>query len=310
MDSRITIFRGLCSSMPKLAASPRRRVRLPVAMICAVALGLPVPAHAWGDKTHRFINRLAVETLPSEARAYFAPHIDMLGERSVEPDSVLRVREGRTEAIRHFIDLDNYGALPLRDFPRAYDDAVRRFGRRRVEDNGVLPWVIVGFQRQLRDAISAGDDRRVVREAAYLGHYVADAYQPLHLTANYDGQLSGAPGLHKRFEDALVDAHLARYATAIRRSLQRAAPIRDPWDAILDAMQNSYAQVGVILRADQMARARHRPGSDPYEAAMAAELAPTVSRQLAAGASMVGSVWLTAWGDGQSLPAPRTPAPP
>jgi hypothetical protein len=250
-------------------------------------------AHAWGDKTHRFINQVAIETLRGEAAAYFRPHLNALVEKSVEPDSLLREREGVSEEIRHFIDLDAYMPVPFNGFPRDYHEAVRRFGKRRVEKNGVLPWVILRFERQLKEAITAGDTNAVVRDAAYLGHYVADAYQPLHLTENYDGQLSRAKGIHKRFEDGLVDANLSRYAGPVRAGLQAARPLADP-GMIFDVMFRSYRAVDVLLRADRQARKAARAGSGEYYALLDEALGTMVQRQLSDAATMLGSFWLTA----------------
>jgi hypothetical protein len=282
-------------------AAPRRvLIGVPV-----VLLVLPAAAGAWGDRTHAAVNRLAVETLPTAAAAFYRPHLEELARRSVEPDSVMRAREGEAEKIRHFIDLDAYMPAPFTGFPRRYDEAVRRYGRRRVERRGVLPWVIVRFTNQLQDAIRDRDVPRAVREAAYLGHYVADAYQPLHLTENYDGQLSGARGVHKRFEDGLVDEHVERYESDVRRRLRPAAVPADIREAVFSAMIRSYVEVGPLLEADAAARAVARPPAPAYYAMLDERTAPMVEHQLAAAVSMLGSLWLAAWQEaGRPLPAP------
>ncbi len=264
-------------------------------LLSASTLIASSPAWPWGDRTHQLVNRLAVDTLPPAAAAYFRPHVEDLARMSVEPDSVMRAREGQAEAIRHFIDLDAHLPPPFRDFPRSHREAVRRFGKARVDRHGVLPWTIQRFQRQLRAAIRAGDVPRARREAAYLGHYVADAHMPLHLTANHDGQLTGAKGLHKRFEDGLVDARIARYATAARSWLRPAQPVRNLSSAVFGAIFESYGGVDAILRADRAARRNSRRESPEYYAVMDDRLAPLVGRQLAGAATLLGSLWLTAW---------------
>jgi hypothetical protein len=40
--------------------------------------------------------------------------------------------------------------------------------------------------------------------AADIGHYVADMHQPLHLTRNYNGQLTGNYGIHARYEGQMI----------------------------------------------------------------------------------------------------------
>jgi hypothetical protein len=270
------------------------------AVSLAVVLGAvcaPDRVGAWGDRTHPALNRLAIETLPVEAAAYFGPHADELARRAREPDTVLRGRDGRDEEVRHFIDLDIYMAPPFRGFPREYGDAVRRFGKREVDERGVLPWVILRFRRQLVDAIRAADTGRAIREAAYLGHYVADAFQPLHLTKNYDGQFSGAEGIHKRLENGVADADIERHIAAARRTMRKARVMHDARADIFEAIFRSYEGVAPILRADAEAKKHAAVDSPGYYARMHKLLDPLVQRQLAEAASMVGSLWLTAWTD-------------
>jgi hypothetical protein len=261
------------------------------------ACWVPDTAGAWGDRTHPALNRLAIETLPAAAAAYFGPHADELARRSLDPDTVLRGRDGREEEVRHFIDLDIHMAPPFRRFPRDYHDAVRRFGKREVDEKGVLPWVILRFQRQLTDAIRAADPGGAIREAAYLGHYVADSFQPLHLTKNYDGQFSGAEGIHKRLEDGVGDGDIERLIAAARRTMHKARVMHDARADIFEAIFRSYEGVDTILRADADAKKHAAVNSPAYYARMHKRLDPLVEKQLAEAATMVGSLWLTAWTD-------------
>lgn len=271
-----------------------------VGAVCLVVAALSGPAQAWGFKAHRLVNRLALETLPPDAAAYFRPHEAGLSRMAVEPDSVMRAREGEAEAIRHFINLDAEMTPPFAGFPREYRQAVRRFGKRRLERNGVLPWVIVRFERQLREAIRAGDQDRAMREAAYLGHYLADAFQPLHLTADFDGRVSGATGLHRRFEDQTVERRVRRYGAEARGGLRAAQVVAAPQDAVFEAMFRSYDEVAGVVRADAAARGRTTPDSPAYGRHMDEQLGRMVARQLADAASMLGSLWLTAWQEAKS----------
>jgi hypothetical protein len=253
------------------------------------------PIRAWGDRTHQFLTRTAVKALPPDAAEYYRSHVDALVQRCLEPDSVMRSREGRKEAIRHFIDLDAHMPAPFDGFPRTFDAAARRFGRREVERNGVLPWVILRFQRQLRDAIRDRDATRATREAGYLSHYVADAFQPLHLTINHDGQKTGGKGLHKRYENDVVDARIEVYGAAVRAALPAARPVQDPRDLIFDQMFRTYEVVRVIVDADRSAARRERRGSSGYTALLDQQLRTATVRQLSAAASTIGSLWLAAW---------------
>jgi len=265
-----------------------------LALLLANAV-LSSPAAGWGDRTHPALSHLALETLPAGAADYFRRHAAALARRSMDPDTVMRGREGRDEEIRHFINLDAHMASPFTDFPRFYGEAVARFGKQDVDRNGVLPWVILRFQRQLREAIRSGSPDRAIRQAAYLGHYVGDSFQPLHLTRNYDGQLSGSQGIHRRFENGVVDARIEAHITAARRKVQPAALVGDTRSQVFTALFHSYEGVRVVLRADARARRDAAVDSAAYYARMGELLDPLVRRQLAAAASMLGSLWLTAW---------------
>ena len=120
---------------------------------------------------------VTIETLPDPLRGYFLAHRRELGDWVVEPDTVLKESYGRSEAVKHFIDLDLYGSPPFADLPRSYSAAVRRFGRPVVEERGTVPWTIEQEHARLARKLRADEWRAALRAAAYAGHYVADARQ-------------------------------------------------------------------------------------------------------------------------------------
>ena len=80
---------------------------------------------AWGFFAHKRINRLAVLTLPPDMMVFFKPHIDYLTDHAVDPD--MRRYASKTEAPKHFIDMDNYGVPPFENLPRAWMDAMIQY---------------------------------------------------------------------------------------------------------------------------------------------------------------------------------------
>ncbi len=262
---------------------------LGIGWVCATST-----AHAWGDRTHPAIVRLAISTLPEEVEREFRRQTRKLERFSNEPDSVLREREGRVEAIRHFIDLDGYMSPPFEGFPRTYDKAVERIGKRKVEKYGVLPWVILRFERQLRKALAAGDEDWV-RQAGYLAHYVGDAYQPLHLTIDYDGQLSGSKGIHRRFENDVVDARMMFNERRIGFDIPEALLVEDLREKLFTALFATYPGSTAILAADKTARGAGKPGSTAYNDKLEAETDELIRRQIRDASVMLGSIWLTSW---------------
>lgn len=265
-----------------------------LACCVAVLLSIAGSAFAWGNRTHPAIVRMAIATLPGAVEAEFRKHAGELERYSNEPDTYLRARDGRAEAIRHFIDLDGYMPAPFVEFPRTYDRAVKRIGKRNVEKYGVLPWVILRFARQLEDALAVKDPDWV-RQAGYLAHYVGDAYQPLHLTVDYDGQLSGSKGIHKRFEDGVVDARMEFYEAAITRELAAASPVADLREAVFSALFRTYPAHRTILAADKVAAAAGKRGSRRYDEKLEAATADLIRAQLRDAAVMLGSIWLSSW---------------
>ena len=76
----------------------------------------------WGFFGHRKINKMAIFTLPEEMLPLYKTKLDYLEEHAVDPDK--RRYATPFEAIRHYIDLDQWGQLPLNDLPRDWNAAL------------------------------------------------------------------------------------------------------------------------------------------------------------------------------------------
>ncbi len=205
---------------------------------------------------------------------------------------MLRARFGRDEEVRHFLDLDHYGAPPFRALPRAYDEAVARFGRRALEEQGVLPWHVERMAHRLADEIRRRDWQAARTTAGHLAHYAADATMPLHATENYDGQLSGQRGLHRRIEAKLVDADLPHFVA--RAALTRRRPPIPPERAaaaIFATLADSYRGVAPLLAADRNARQGTRVGSRPYYRRLERDLGELLATRLGDAAALTGALW-------------------
>lgn len=85
----------------------------------------PSPAFLWGFFAHRLINRMAVFTLPPDLIVFYKRHIDWISEHAVDPDR--RRYSSPFEGVRHYIDLDRYGAYPFPNLPRNWTDALLKF---------------------------------------------------------------------------------------------------------------------------------------------------------------------------------------
>mgnify|MGYP001216056306 CR=1 FL=1 len=274
-----------------LARCAPRLVALAFLVVAAPALR-PVDAAAWGLTTHRWVAMRAAEMAESQCPTLVRGHGAELGGRAVEPDTVLRARLGREEEVRHFLDLDHYGAPPFRALPRVYAEAVRRFGREAVEREGTLPWHGGSLARRLEREIRRGDWRAARVTAGYLAHYAADSTMPLHATQNHDGQLTRQRGLHQRIEARLVGDHLGRYIEWALRTPPRKliAPERSE-AALFAALEDSSAAVAPVLSADRAARRRTRVGSDLYYRRLDADLRARLGDRLGAAAALTAALW-------------------
>lgn len=96
-------------------------------MLFILNIGMTNHDHeVWGFYGHRLINRTAVFTLPVELIPLYKSNIDYITEQSVAPDK--RRHASPLEAIRHYIDLDHWGANPLQQVPRDLHQAIMHYG--------------------------------------------------------------------------------------------------------------------------------------------------------------------------------------
>jgi hypothetical protein len=79
------------------------------------------------------------------------------------------------------------------------------FAKDRLTINGILPFHLIALQRQLTEAFISKDKNRILKIAAEMGHYIADAHVPLHTVSNYDGQQSNQTGIHAFWESRLPE---------------------------------------------------------------------------------------------------------
>lgn len=266
--------------------------------VVILALGLPWPAPAvgWGLEAHVLINRTACTTVPEPLRRFFMRHQTFIGEHGKDPDTILTFQDEETERVRHWFDLDELDEFPFGNIPRNYKKALAKYGRERLEEAGLLPWRIDELYTQLVQAMRDSKWKRVPLLAAYLGHYVADGHQPLHTTTNYDGQLTGNDGIHKRFENDMIHRHLAQYQDLAAFT----QPVHQAADAVIftfDFLIDSYVWVDNLLQADTLAKRGVRGYDDAYYAALHVFAGKLAKLSMAQAATDLGSLWYSAWID-------------
>jgi hypothetical protein len=263
-----------------------------VALTAVAMLAVPSRAAAWGLATHRWVALRAAELVRVRCPALGAAPRAILGDAAVEPDTVLKKRDGRREGVRHFFNLDHYGPPPFRALPRDRGAADRRFGQRQVEREGVLPWYGAALARRLREELRRGDVAAARLSAGHLAHYAADATMPLHTTENFDGQRTNQHGIHRRVEAKLVDDDLDEYTRrAWKVGPRRAIAPEGVEGALFAALEQAYTRLDPVLAADRAAARGTKPGSRVYYRRLHADLVDVMAEQVGAAAVLTAALW-------------------
>ena len=260
---------------------------------------MPTGLSAWGYDAHQAIMDKAIALLPSDIRPLFEQNRTTLVEHVIDPDLWQTAGFDSAESPNHFLDLDwdGYGTYPFDGLPRDYAAAVAKFGKDRVDKNGTVPWRVEEMYGNLRRAFESYERRGpfgrfdVLFYAAWLTHYVSDAHVPFHAVVNYDGQLTGQPGIHARFEAYLFE----RYRDQWTMAPKAIAPVRNPRDFIFDVVLAGTQLVPPILKSDLEAIGGREEYDDAYYAAFFKANRAVVERRLneaiAASAAMIAGAW-------------------
>jgi hypothetical protein len=157
---------------------------------------------SWGSDGHYTINHKCTESFPVSMSAFLV-WADSLANHGSDADD--RKSWDADESMRHYINIDAYSEfVSTGHIPSTYDSVVNIHGLSFVEDKGILPWATMTMYDSLKLAFQQKDWQKAILHASDLGHYVGDAHQPLHLTENYNGDMTGQNGIHSRYETEMV----------------------------------------------------------------------------------------------------------
>ncbi len=280
---------------------PRARLAAPLAAAAlaslAAWLAAPRPAVAWESRTHRLVVTRAVDTLPYPLRSFFEANRNTVADLCDNPaqwgEETLRPEHG-------YIRLDHYGRYPFAELPRDYNAAVRKFTRRKVIENGTLPWQVGNYSLKLEEAFREQQWDKVKLYAAILARVVTEANDPFNTTLNNSGQLSNQPGVDQRYSNSLIDRYQMFFIIRPGGAYKVEDPTRHAFGMTLEA--NTW--VDNILYADSQARAGKVDYNDEYYEAFYDAVGAILIRQVTNASLSVGSYWYTAW-----LNAGRPPLP-
>jgi TonB family protein len=295
----------------------KSHLRSHLALLLLPLLAVP-SSFGWGSKGHTMINRLAAESLPDDVPAFLrTPEaIDEIAWLGPEPDRWRSRAEPELVAAQapdHFIDIefaDLIGPLPrqryeyiaaLYAYAAAHPD---RAADLRPEKVGFQPYITSEVWERLKSAMR--DYRQLSAEhqdtkpveaailfyAGWLGHYVADGSQPLHVTINFNGWVAkenpngyaNDHTIHSRFETAFVDAAIS--ASDVQPLIAPLHPIGDEWDDYLAWLRHSNSLVERVYQLDK------DHGFDGTGTPAAKQF---TAERLAAAASMLRDLYVAAW---------------
>ena len=255
------------------------------------------------------VNRLALSSLPNTVPAFLTTPaaLDQVEYLGPEPDRWRSPAEPdlvAAQAPEHFIDLelaDALGPLPHRRLD--FEAKVFAAGQR-PEKIGLQPWQTVEVWQRLKAAMrsyrtlqaahqpTAQVEQVILFYCGWLGHYVADGAQPLHASVQYNGWTGANPNgyttehkIHWQFEGPFVGANIQ--ADFVRPRMTAAKPVNgDLFDAYVAYLRHSGSSVEQVYQLEK-AGALTGAGT-PESRAFTAD-------RLAAGASMLRDMILTAW---------------
>lgn len=262
---------------------------------------------SWGFFAHHRINRLAVFTLPKGMAGFYLSNIDFIDEHAVDPDK--RRYVDSLEGPRHFLDADHYGKNPFGHLPQNWYDAAKKYSVDTLDKYGTVPWVIQYNYYWLVKAFKAHDTSAILKTSANLGHYIADAHVPLHLTQNFDGQLTNQNGIHALWESRLPELFSMKY----HLYAGKAHYINNPLTEAFKICRASFSCVDSVLIMERRLNIRF-PQNKKYELVLRGKrkvkdysvaystayhtlLNGMVRRRMRSAILAVGSFWYSAWID-------------
>jgi hypothetical protein len=203
---------------------------------------------SWGSTGHYKISESSSLSYNQQMQEFLA-WVEFLSEHASDAD--YRKDTDPTEGPKHYIDIDNYPVFVTNGtIPQTYDSVITIYGSTFVIDNGILPWATERTFDSLRNCMQRLDFGKAQIFAADLGHYVADGHMPLHITKNYNGQLTGNTGIHSRYESTMINAHIAE----IIYTGEDAIEISNVNQYIFNYLYANYPYCDSVLAADNYAK--------------------------------------------------------
>lgn len=181
-------------------------------------------------------------------------------------DADIRKDTDPEEGPKHYIDIDAYPEFVANgSINQSLQGVISQHGYAFVEANGILPWATERTFDSLRECMKRYDFAKAQIFAADLGHYVADGHMPMHLTENYDGQLTGNKGIHSRYESQMIGSFISQ----IVYGGSEISEIQDVNQYIFNYIYSNFKYKDSVLMADNYAKSiNSNTSSSAYKQAL------------------------------------------
>jgi hypothetical protein len=212
------------------------------------------------------------------------------------------------EGPRHYIDIDHYGTYPYPALPRKWKEAVELYTEDSVKAHGIVPWHIQNMLLRLTKAFKEKHFSSIMKNAAEIGHYIADSHVPLHASSNHNGQYTNQKGIHGFWESRVPELLAENEFDFL---IGKAVYIDHPGDFIWERVLESAKAVDSVLLfereltkdylSDHKYAFEERNGkvirqySSEFTIAFNKKLNGMVERRMRQSIFSVASFWYTAW---------------
>ena len=293
-------------------------------------IAVATSAWPWGNEGHSAINRVAAQKLPPDVPSFLRDSADQLAYLGPEPD---RWRERTELALKlsqepdHYINLERVEGMTLP--PDRYTFYLQLYEKREQtpgkpdyllpEKVGLQPYIamevygrlVVAF-REYRHALLEHRnpefaERDAIFYAGWLGHYVADASNPMHTTIQHNGWVGPNPNgyttantIHWKMEGTFVAANQKQLQFA---DLVTAPPrlLKNPFQDYLNYLWDSHSYVERVYQLEK---------AGGFDGEGTPESREFIRQRMAAGAQMLRDMWYSAWIQSAQDPPPYTPPKP
>ncbi|MBC7457897.1 MAG: hypothetical protein H7235_06440 [Bdellovibrionaceae bacterium] len=219
-------------------------------------------AFGWGSIGHQIVAYTGGNSA-TDGQLFWKSNLEPLRTLSTVPDRLWKTSVTKAdEGLTHWFQVDSYYKptefSQIISFPSSYSAALSKYTEDRIRVNGTAPWRIRQLYQLAFQAFKSGDTVAAMQYVGVMSHYIGDLSQPLHVSINYDGQLTGNKGLHSYFETSIL-----KNETVIRTDVQKRTLklLKDGnflsqfngslMDSILLSVERSVSQLELVFKNDK-----------------------------------------------------------